>query len=624
MFSLEQIKEFEFTYTKNLDTILYWDRELMNQKNHDEWMKTVYQRSQAIRTVFLENQQQLKTFFSMLNEDMNDQIREALYDMALRLFKTDKYDDIVVIEKIADTLLPYYELTENHSHIIHLLNVKCVLITEYRYRQDLHTEKYFYNDVHGKLFSYYKKYKELNANERYIIVANFYNMICCLPTLLPHEINYALDIYDEFLNMIQQEEIIELDKEQEIIKLRIDSIQKGVWNIAEKLEYFDKAHLFHFYELLADAYTAEKASGREETPDNLKSAYYYTNAYLTEKGYLDTGIDWKICFDLLFEITNIHLKKLEEIKIEVIDEEFLMNSYYIYQESAIYIFKIYKHIKQYTDTSAIMNFIRRGTKLIEKLPKGSLPCLVYAVQAEWCENVLEILKDPEEQQDMINRIIVKGQVQTYIHSQMVYLLSRAILNHMITYKPELLLTLPHTKSVENIQKHREEFIQFIHKAAMYHDVGKSKISIIINQQTRALTDEEFGFIKQHPETDILKGQETFNQYFDIITGHHKSYDGKSGYPEYFDNVHSPYRILIDLITICDCIDAATDYLGRNYAGGKKFEEVMQELGAGKGTRYNPDIVDLILTDDALKESMTAIVKNGRDEVYYQTYREYFS
>lgn len=48
------------------------------------------------------------------------------------------------------------------------------------------------------------------------------------------------------------------------------------------------------------------------------------------------------------------------------------------------------------------------------------------------------------------------------------------------------------------------------------------------------------------------------------------------------------------------------------------------MGAGKGTRYNPDIVDLILTDNALKESMTAIVKNGRDEIYYQTYREYFS
>ena len=48
-----------------------------------------------------------------------------------------------------------------------------------------------------------------------------------------------------------------------------------------------------------------------------------------------------------------------------------------------------------------------------------------------------------------------------------------------------------------------------------------------------------------------------------------------------------------MITIADCTDAATDILGRNYARGKGFRELLAELSATKGTRYNPDIVTLM-------------------------------
>ncbi|MEE1464404.1 MAG: hypothetical protein UF734_02105 [Clostridium sp.] len=57
-------------------------------------------------------------------------------------------------------------------------------------------------------------------------------------------------------------------------------------------------------------------------------------------------------------------------------------------------------------------------------------------------------------------------------------------------------------------------------------------------------------------------------YHDIAVGHHKSFDDLSGYPKEFHTSQSRQKILIDLISICDSLDAATDYLGRNYAKSK--------------------------------------------------------
>ncbi|MGN0311251.1 MAG: hypothetical protein ACI4CC_00630, partial [Lachnospiraceae bacterium] len=99
-----------------------------------------------------------------------------------------------------------------------------------------------------------------------------------------------------------------------------------------------------------------------------------------------------------------------------------------------------------------------------------------------------------------------------------------------------------------------------------------------------------------------------------------TYDGKSGYPMSFDNTKSPKRFLIDLITIADCTDAATDILGRNYVAGKDFQTLLEELKAQSGTRYNPDIVDAIAGSNRLQESLSNLTSSGRYSIYYEAYR----
>ena len=122
----------------------------------------------------------------------------------------------------------------------------------------------------------------------------------------------------------------------------------------------------------------------------------------------------------------------------------------------------------------------------------------------------------------------------------------------------------------------EDLVGFVRRCALIHDIGKTKITDIVNTQGRRLWDSEFIGIKHHPGfgADMLKKDSNLMRYCDVVLGHHKFYDGTAGYPESFDNTKSAYRIIVDLITICDCIDAATDHLGRNYKRAKEHDIIL--------------------------------------------------
>ncbi len=65
-----------------------------------------------------------------------------------------------------------------------------------------------------------------------------------------------------------------------------------------------------------------------------------------------------------------------------------------------------------------------------------------------------------------------------------------------------------------------------------------------------------------------------------------------GYPESFDDTKSEYRVLIELMHISDCLDAATDFIGRSYKRQKSLDECLMEFEQEQGSVYSPDIVDL--------------------------------
>ena len=232
---------------------------------------------------------------------------------------------------------------------------------------------------------------------------------------------------------------------------------------------------------------------------------------------------------------------------------------------------------------------------------------------------------PDERVHFLNSLNVATQVTTYAHSVHVSMIAKELMKGVLQYQPELLVGALGDLQVSEILKHKKRYLEFIHDAGMYHDIGKNSIASVVNNDYRPLTDEEFAIIKTHPELglDYLKLSPALEKFHDTTLGHHKWYNGKGGYPESFDNTQSPKRILIDIVTLSDCMQAATERIGRNYKGEKNFETVMGEFRRDAGIRYNPDLVSLIDAHPDLAKKLSALIDEGWVEIYYDIYSKFF-
>ncbi len=47
--------------------------------------------------------------------------------------------------------------------------------------------------------------------------------------------------------------------------------------------------------------------------------------------------------------------------------------------------------------------------------------------------------------------------------------------------------------------------------------------------------------------------------------------------------------------------------------------VLNELKAGRGTEYNPDMVDVILSDRELYNDLKMLTEQNRENIYYDIY-----
>lgn len=125
-------------------------------------------------------------------------------------------------------------------------------------------------------------------------------------------------------------------------------------------------------------------------------------------------------------------------------------------------------------------------------------------------------------------------------------------------------------------------------AAIFHDIGKLRISEEILNKPDKLNLEEWNAMKSHPTngTEILKNVEAFKMILPAIKYHHRYYDG-SGYPEDMPNEKIP--LSAHIIMVADSFDAMTS--DRPYRKALSEEAAFEELRRCSGSQFNPKVVD---------------------------------
>jgi len=149
----------------------------------------------------------------------------------------------------------------------------------------------------------------------------------------------------------------------------------------------------------------------------------------------------------------------------------------------------------------------------------------------------------------------------------------------------------------------EEDLMVLKDAVPMHDIGKIGIVDAILQKPGPLTTEEFETMKGHTTIgyEILRfsSRKLFQMAAIISREHHERWDGK-GYPNGLasEEIHQLGRITC----IVDVFDALSS--DRVYRKAWDFEKTVRFIRDGRGTQFDPELVDLFLEEpDLIKEIM---------------------
>ena len=138
----------------------------------------------------------------------------------------------------------------------------------------------------------------------------------------------------------------------------------------------------------------------------------------------------------------------------------------------------------------------------------------------------------------------------------------------------------------------EEEIEGLKVCAILHDLGKVVISSGILNKPGKLSDNEFGIIRQHPDTayQALHRIPFPWPVAEVVRQHHERLDGK-GYPQGLKDgeIHPWARIL----AVADVVDAMITHRPYRPALPKKL--VIEELNRGCGTIYDARVVEECLS-----------------------------
>jgi putative two-component system response regulator len=162
-------------------------------------------------------------------------------------------------------------------------------------------------------------------------------------------------------------------------------------------------------------------------------------------------------------------------------------------------------------------------------------------------------------------------------------------------------------------------MEMIIKAAPLHDIGKVGIPDAILQKPGKLTPEEYEIMRAHPTLGAAAIESAINNALaglepevasqmsgafeflrvaqDICRCHHEKWNG-SGYPAGLAGEDIP--VSARLMALADVFDALMSR--RVYKEPMTFESIVDLLMQGRGTHFDPDVVDAFMaTRDAFAE-----------------------
>ncbi len=614
-----KLAEFYTNYKKNLDQVMKFEQEQRIQgADLMDWIKKYKDRAKQIQQLFEENEAAIKEVLEPVfsgEVPMDEELAENFLDEILK-FRKEFYGDSLVSHEVLKHIVRFYEEhpqkePDNYIIALGLMGV---------YEEVFATNGHFIKSVeyHTKTIAYKDQF----------------------PTIKNPEAQRRL--YNAFFNRLVSE-----------MKRKDYSVERIHQYMEESLAFYadEKNRKVQGYNYDGDSSvvvtrctfaTLTLAERDENCPQELLEKSCKT-AVLTYQEYINQNVPKMeipvLCY-LNYHLAAYHMKALNaEEAFEGLYTKYLYVVSQPRMEKKSHKDRIYFEVlNSYSPEMFCLlketdypkskkkeiqdDIVTEVMDLFASIPPGRRNDIANIFMLDAFKKVLPYYDITTDNLESVMKAAITRESTTAIHTNMVKAIAAELVKAIVATKPELFIGSLGCKDEEEVKVKRKDLLTYANLAAFSHDIGKLAIADIINIQYRKITDTEFNMIREHPAIgdDILRSIPYLRPFADVAHGHHKTYDDKKGYPVDFLRKDSESAIWIDIITLSDCIDAATDSRGRIYKKAKPFEEVLKEFKDGAGTAYNPDLVELLINNEGLKKTIQYIVTEGRDSYLFAVYR----
>ena len=606
-------EKFRKLYTENSLKLKDYEDQLFSIQDPFDWIQLLSERSYVMREVYAENEELMAELWEKCSDEITPEEAELLYDLAIGFF-LDGHHDFVVLTEFCERILPVFKDMDEPEFLVAIYHV---LGTEYAK---------FYRSVDDKkgmqiALDYFRgsiaqadRYSQISSPEIREFIFQDYLLLIVYLTGFYTEKAESIRLYDQVWALWNNENVQQLDAENEQILSFLSVIDDAFMAKSKNISLLTEADRDKYLSLLGESYKrAKNRNGKEEgTPD--------FRTYLTYK-WLRGDMNYDEVLEKIIKSINEIIPKPDFSNDDPVNIELVLR-HFKYACTAIMIIQA-TELESEERQSWLDKFMPRSMEILAKIPYRFFTGDMQPICEQWYHAAEPVLSGELNKVQFIMQMIVRRQPFTYIHSQMVAKIATLIGKEILEKEPEDMIGVRGLETVEDVQKSKAYLLSFITISGLVHDIGKCYIPDTINRQNRSLNTKEYATIRKHSEVGYREAQKNaaLGPYADIILGHHKHYDGLHGYPLGYDNNLSKEKVIIDLISISDSMEAGTDTLTRSYTKDKDSEKLLKELKAEAGTRYNPKIVKLIDNSKELREELKHLTGQGRYDVYYRAMQE---
>ena len=537
----------------------------------------------------------------------DDDIAE-LEEAAGRLFNYANSEDGGVAYKIHELLLKAARFRDDVPMIIRELYYNGITLHYINVRDEDHDVNLLWPRIHAFFLegaNYIARYEELDKETRQYIIRCVGNIRMAVSRRTKENCRRYQELFETALRIIESPYYQEMDPDipwqRYIYAMHMDQMTE----LAYLRENDDPMVAERVLRSATYVYEHQNANrGEESRLQNWRVSYFYHAAlYHAGKGTARAVVE-----DLL------------EIIDQTGERDYSPDGINRNLTGAAYLFN-YEAFLSAEDRAELADRIAQeraaAHRYLDEMPSNEYPRVASVAVRE-----LILVQSDREKSDnrKILESILSGHRPTYVHSTMVAHLTRVLLRRMVETNPAALIGLLGCKTAAEVQARKPELLQTAYDCGLYHDVGKSAVIMYIDTNSRSLLEEEFCCIQSHPVIGYgLLREAGYEEYLaPAALYHHCFYNGRGGYPREVPPCPQNIKGIVDVLTVADALDAATDNIGRCYNRAKPLRTLVGELQAQSGTRYAPDVVALF-RDEMFCEVLAQKLDAERKKVYLQAY-----